>query len=197
MYEHISGELVSVSDGFAIVDVGGLGYHLRIPASTRDALRGRASAHLFTTLRVRDEQLILYGFSTLEERGVFERLLTISGIGAGTALAILSGIPLDEFRAAVSTGQVKVLEQIKGIGRKTAQRVILELKQILVLDDEVDAKPANWTPQGDDAVRALIALGHSPGQAEQSVRRALETLDPDARLEDVIKAAARTVRTHG
>ena len=183
-----------MADGVAVVEVGGIGYRLRVPLFSAETLRGRSRAHLFTTLRVRDDQVHLYGFATIEERSVFERLCTISGIGPGTALAILSGIPIQEFRNAVSAGQVKVLERSKGIGRKTAQRVILELKEILVLNDEGESL-ARWTPLGEDAVSALMALGFPQGHAEPAVRKALETLPQESPLEEVIRAATRTARS--
>ena len=96
----------------------------------------------------------------------------------------------------MSAGQVKVLERIKGIGKKTAQRVILELKQILVLDEDETAA-TTWGPRGEDAIRALLALGYSPTSAQQMVRRALETLPAECSLEDIVKLATRSVRVAG
>ena len=191
MYEYLSGTLISITDEHAIVDVGGIGYSVRIPRSTREALEGRTRAQLYTALRLRDEQLHLYGFATVEEREIFARVCTISGIGPGTALMILSGIPLDEFRVAVRDGQVKVLERIKGIGRKTAQRLILELREVLV---DVTTEAPTWPSIGEDAVGAMIAIGYTLAQAEEAVRAALEDLPANPALEDLVKRATRWVR---
>lgn len=192
MYDFITGTLVRCGENLAVVEVGGLGYQVTAPSPTVDAIRGQTTVRLHTALRVRDDKLIFYGFSTLEERAIFERLCTISGVGPGTALTILSGIPIDEFRAAVLQGEVKTLQRVKGIGKKTAERLILELRDVLA------AEPVGPMPtrrrggqKEDDAVGALVALGFPPGHAEEAVRTALRELPEDATLEQLIKVSSR------
>ncbi|MEM7166975.1 MAG: Holliday junction branch migration protein RuvA [Planctomycetota bacterium] len=192
MYDFISGTLVRCGENVAVVEVGGLGYHVTVPSPTVDSVRGQTRVRLHTTLRVRDDKLVLYGFATIEERAIFERLCTISGVGPGTALVILSGIPIDEFRAAVLHGEVKTLQRVKGIGKKTAERLILELRDVLA------AEPVGPTPtrrrggqKEEDAIGALVALGFPAGHAEEAVRSALRELPDDATLEQLIKVSSR------
>ena len=192
MYDFITGKLVRVGENLAVVEVGGLGYQVTVPSPTVDAVIGQTHVRLHTTMRVRDDRLILYGFATVEERAIFERLCTISGVGPGTALVILSGIPIDEFRAAVLNNEVKTLQRVKGIGKKTAERLILELRDVLA------AEPIGPLPtrkrggqKEEDAIGALVALGFPPGHAEEAVRTALRDLPEDATLEQLIKASSR------
>ena len=194
MYEFISGKVVTLTAEHAVLEAGGIGYRIRVPTSTRFQLEGRSRALLYVAHRVINEQPQLFGFATAEERAVFERLCTISGIGPGTAILILSGLSLDEFREAVRSGQVRTLEKVKGVGRKTAQRLILELKEVLSDGGGVAAAPA-LSPLGDDAVSALVAIGYSPAHAEQAVQAALKELPEGGSLEDVVRAATRRART--
>lgn len=195
MYDYISGTLVSLTDDLAVVDVGGIGYQIRVPRSSSAAVAGRTRVHFHTALRLRDEQFQLYGFATLEEREIFQRVCTIAGIGPGIALAILSGIPIEEFREAVRAGNVKILERIKGVGKKTAQRLILELKEVLVLDAPSGAV-SSWPPFGELAVSALVTIGYTQGQAEQAVGAVIEEFSDDSDLGDVVKRATRWARSH-
>ena len=195
MYEYIAGQLAQLSEELAIVEVSGIGYGVRIPRSTHDAIEGRAHVELFTELRLRDEQFYLYGFASLEERNIFRRLCTISGVGPGTALTILSGVPLPEFRAAVHEGNAKVFERVKGIGKKTASRLILELSEVLVLEPTEEAKagaPASGLLA--DAIGALVAIGFSTQQAESAVQLARRSFEEEPDLEALVKLATRLTR---
>ena len=196
MYEYISGELVESGENFAVVDVGGIAYRLKIPSSTASTLRDLSQVRLYTSTRLRDEHFHIYGFATPEERAIFEKICTVSGIGPGTALAILSGVPIEQFRIAVLSGQAQILQEVRGVGKKTAERLILELKEIIGLDGGttlVGVLPR----KANDAVAALVALGFSAGHAEGTVRRAVKQLPDDATLEDVIKMATRLQRVSG
>ena len=154
---------------------------------------GEGTVRLFTVCRLKDEAFQLYGFSTVEERDVFERVCSVSGVGPGIAMAILSGIPIDEFRLAVLSDQFRVLEKIKGVGRKTAQRLVLELKEVLARDGGPVTVPtpglrADHTVS--DAVAALTVIGFSPTEAEAAVAKA-QRQHPEADLESLIKFATR------
>ncbi|MGE3165031.1 MAG: Holliday junction branch migration protein RuvA [Planctomycetota bacterium] len=190
MFDFVSGFLVQCEGDRAVIETGGLGYSLVVPESTARELRGQERARLFTSMRVRDDRLVIYGFASREERSVFERLCTISGVGPGTAITILSGIPLAEFRMAIIDGQVQVLTRIKGIGRKTAERLVLELREVFGREPVSALRlPANQLEE--DATGALVALGVPLQSAQEAVRRALRELPSSPSLEDVIKAASR------
>lgn len=190
MYDFVSGALISCEGELAVVETGGIGYRIAVPSTTARTIADQQHVRLFTVLRIRDEQMQLYGFATTEEREVFERVCTISGIGPSTGLAILSGIPPEEFRHAVLDGQVGVLQRIKGIGRKTAERLILELKEVFGREPVSSLRlPANRLEE--DALGALVALGVPASQAHDAVRKAVSELASDASLEEVIKVASR------
>ena len=180
---------MDVGEEFAVIEARGIGYQLRVPRSTAMAIGSSSWVRLYTSLRIRDEHMLLYGFATQEEREIFERICTISGVGAGTALAILSGIPIEEFRSAVLAGQAQVLQRVKGIGRKTAERLVLELKEVFATAEGV-AVSAGARQLAGDAIDAMITLGSSIGEAEHSVRLALQKLPASASLEQVIKFAS-------
>ena len=129
MYDHIEGELVSKSPAQAVIAAGGVGYSFTIPISTFAALPDRGRAKLLAYLHVREDVLRLFGFASEKERKLFVRLISVSGIGPGTALAILNGLTVDEFRRAVAAEEVSTLCRVKGIGRKTAERMIVELRR--------------------------------------------------------------------
>lgn len=177
MIGRLTGRLMDCEPGSAILDVGGVGYELRIPLSTYYRLSARPDpAVLFVHTHVREDALALFGFATREERAAFERLISISGVGPRMALAVLSGIGVEDLARAVAEGDRGRLERIPGIGRKTAERVLLELK------DKRDAarseRPA--TPSGppgegglrEDAVSALLNLGYPPDAARRAVEQA-------------------------
>ena len=129
MYDHIEGELVFKSPAQAVIAAGGVGYRFSIPISTFAALPDRGRAKLLTYLHVREDVLKLFGFASEKERKLFVRLIGVSGIGPGTAMAILNGLSVDEFRRAVAAEEVSTLCGVKGIGRKTAERVIVDLRR--------------------------------------------------------------------
>jgi Holliday junction DNA helicase RuvA len=193
---HLTGSLLRCSPGRVLLDVAGVGYELQIPIGTFYALSaapsGRASLHVHTHLR--QDSLQLFGFATEAERASFERLIGISGVGPRLALAILSGIGVDELHRAVREEDRARLCKIPGVGRKTAERVLLELRD--KLDRPVRGKtghapasPPSPEGEGEDAVSALVNLGYSPEVARRAVAGALEGAGPEAALETVLRAA--------
>jgi Holliday junction DNA helicase RuvA len=194
MYDHIEGELVSKSPAQAVIAAGGVGYRFSIPISTFAALPERGRARLLTYLHVRDDALKLFGFATEKERRLFVRLIGISGIGPGTAMAMLNGLSVDEFRRAVAAEEVSTLCGVKGIGRKTAERVIVELRRDM--ERELIEEPAARGAASSltaDAVAAMIALGYTRSASEAAVLRAMEKVGRDANLEQVVRQALRQV----
>jgi Holliday junction DNA helicase RuvA len=152
---------------------------------------------LLTHLVVREDAHVLYGFMSAQEREMFRLLIhTVSGIGPKTALNILSGIPVTAFRGAVANGDVKMLSQISGVGKKTAERIIIELKDKVGPGGALEAASAQRALSPDeqrinDAVLALMALGFKPAEAHEVIRAAQAVLGPSATVEDLVRASLR------
>lgn len=196
MIEFVEGRLTAYSPTHAVVEVGGVGLLLNIPLSSFDTSRRTGdSVRMFTHLHVREDILALYGFATEAERTVFRHLIGVSGIGPQMAQTILSGISLDDFVGLISAGDAKGLTRIKGIGQKTAQRLVLELKDRLVELGVSGGSPVP-EPTGDggtigEAVAALVGLGANPAKARQVVEKVAES--GDLSVEDIIKEALRKI----
>ncbi len=198
MIAYLSGQLIEALPTQVIVEVGGVGYDVLIPLSSFDKLPQRGQAiKLLTHLVVREDAHILYGFMSEAERTMFRLLINaVSGIGPKTALNILSGISVAAFRGAVAGGDVKMLSQISGVGKKTAERIIIELKDKIgpggVLEAQSAARALSIPEQKiNDAVLALIALGFKPAEAHETVRGAQAVLGPEAGLEDLVRASLK------
>ena len=189
MYEHLTGRLAAKSPAEAVVECAGVGYRLRIPLSTFEALPAAGvECRIFTHLHVREDTMALYGFATPEERTAFRRMLGVSGIGPNLALTVLSGMPVGRLARAVADGDAAELTRVKGIGDKTAKRVVLELKG--VLDDLAVAEPARaLNPKAADAVSALVNLGYPEQTAEKMVDKAMVDRGDEAPVEEIIRAA--------
>lgn len=165
-----------------LVDVHGVGYRVAIPLSTYENLPAEGDeVTLLTHLHVREDELSLYGFASPRERRLFEILIGVSGIGPRLALHVLSRLTPDRFVGAISRGDLTTLTGISGVGKKTAERMILELKDKVadMVEVETAERGAVLTAGGEDAVKALIALGIRRAQAEQAVQRSLAE-HPDA-----------------
>ncbi len=159
MFDHIQGELAGKSPTQAVVVTGGVGYRFTIPVSTFDALPENGSVKLLTYLYVREDTLKLFGFATEDERKLFTNLLSVQGIGPGTAIAVLNGISVAEFRRAVATEDLATLARAKGIGRKTAQRIVVELKREMERQlAELPAGAIGASGVTSDAVAAMLGL---------------------------------------
>ena len=195
MIGRLTGTVVHCRPDELLLDVAGVGYEVRIPLSTFYVLSGggskSASVHVHT--HVREDAFQLYGFATRDERATFCQLISISGVGPRLALATLSGIGVDELRAAVVQRDLKRLQSIPGIGTKTAERVLLEVRYMLEVgasdrpaagDDDPALRPGVDT----DAVSALTNLGYSQQIASRAVGQVVES-QPDAGLEIILKEA--------
>lgn len=194
----VKGELAYKSVDHVILDVGGVGYRLFIPLSTFYSLPDSGQVQLFVHTHVREDALHLYGFLSTEEKQLFALLISISGIGPKLAINILSHIPAADLQTAIAEGDVKRLSALPGIGKKTAERLVLELQ------DKVDAAGLAQQPGGpsaavssrrtqplDDVVSALVNLGYKENQA----RKILENMEisPDAPMEDILKGALKVL----
>lgn len=197
MYSYIKGELVEVLDDTIVVEANGIGYNIHIPASLIDHFAGTMqSVKIYTYLYVKEDAMHLYGFLSRDDLTIFKLLLGVSGIGPKGALAILTVMSPDDLRFAILGEDAKAIAKAPGIGNKTAQRLILELKDKLNLEDVYEMKLANADDTIDvlsgirsDAVQALTALGYSSGEAIKAVGSV--ELTPDITVEETLKAALK------
>ena len=193
MYAYIKGELTEIDIDYIVIETGGIGYRIFIPAKTFEYLPPVGEElKVYTYLHLREDVMVLYGFLT------FKQLITVSGIGPKGGLAILSTLDADDLRFAVLSGDAKAISKAPGIGAKTAQRVILELKDKMSLEDafekktmhvEERAQSAGGASVKNDAVMALTALGYSSTESLKAVSKVTITEDMD--VEDVLKAALK------
>lgn len=198
MITFLHGKLVESLPTQVIVDVNGIGYEALIPLSSYDKLPPPGGdVKLLTQLVVREDAHILYGFMSTAERDLFRLLInTVSGIGPKIALNVLSGISVTAFRGAVAGGDIKALSQISGVGKKTAERIIVELRDKIGAVGTWEAASAQRTLSPDDqktndAVLALMALGFKQIEAHDAVRAAQAMLGPKAAVEDVVRACLK------
>lgn len=203
MYEYIKGILVEVAIGRAVVDVGGLGYEVFIPMSTFDVLPSlNETVTIYTHFHVREDIHKLYGFYTNVEREVFRKLIGISKIGPKVGLNVLSGLSVKDIVHSVQMQDSSRLKTVSGIGPKTAQRLVMELKgklQISGVDlSGVSAKktgksqPLTFTSR-DDAYSAMVSLGYNEAQVLSAITRVEETIESDAPVEQWIKKALQVI----
>jgi len=198
MISFLRGKLVEALPTQATVELNGLGYDVLIPLSSYDKLpQPGQEVKLLTHLVVREDAHILYGFASQAERELFRLLINnVSGIGPKIALNILSGISVTAFRGAVANGDVKALGQISGVGKKTAERIVVELKDKVGAAGAWEAASAQRALSAEDqktndAVLALMALGFKQIEAHDAVRAVQATLGPKAGLEDLVRACLK------
>ncbi|HEX7653721.1 MAG TPA: Holliday junction branch migration protein RuvA, partial [Verrucomicrobiae bacterium] len=195
MITFLQGKLEEALPTQVVVNVHGVGYEVLIPLSSFDKLpQPGGELKILTQLIVREDAHILYGFMTGAERDLFRLLIhSVSGIGPKTALNILSGMNATAFRGAVANGDVKSLSQISGVGKKTAERIVVELKDKVGQAGALEAAGAKHALSADDqkvndATLALMALGFKPNEAQEAVRGALAMLGGTATTEQIIRA---------
>jgi len=196
MYDYIEGDMVTKTPAQAVVAANGVGYRFTIPISTYDSLPDSGRIRLLAYLYVREDTLRLYGFAAEKERRLFTRLLSVSGVGPALAIAALNGISVDEFRQAVASEDVATLSRVKGVGRKTAERIIVEMKREMereLMQDRAEGREASVAVVTTDAVAAMLALGYTRSSAEAAVGRALAKTGRDAGLEQVVREALQQV----
>lgn len=192
MYDYLNGKLVFKAPTHVILDVGGIGYHVHISLTTYSQIKDQESCKLFISFQVREDSQTLYGFATEGERQLFNHLISVSGIGPNTGRMMLSSITPEEIQSAIINGQVEVMQKIKGIGPKSAQRVILELQDKLKKQGPDALIPLAVTKQSapNEALSALVMLGFGKPQAEK-VLNSLVANDPEQTVEQLIKSALK------
>jgi holliday junction DNA helicase RuvA len=202
VYDFFRGTVAEKSPAHVVLDVNGVGYRLEIPTSTYERVReaGGSPVKLLAYLQVRDDALKLFGFSTEGERRLFEHLLTIKGVGPTIALNILSGSSIPDIVKAIKHGDARFLDRIRGVGKKIAERVVLELREKAdVLLSALAAAPLSGRPAApasgaaDDASRALVSLGFTPAVARKAVDAAVLALNgtSEPAVETLVKEALR------
>lgn len=200
MIDYIKGELAELSPASATVEAAGVGYGMSISLTTYSAIQGKNTVKLYVYEAIREDAYVLYGFSGKKEREMFQLLITVSGVGANTARMVLSSMSVAELCAAISTGDERLIKSIKGIGLKTAQRIIVDLKDKIVALGIADELPAGGsvavavdTAVRDEAVAALTMLGFSPAPTQKVVVQILKD-QPDAPVEQVVKLALKQIK---
>ena len=200
MIEYIKGELTELTPALATVEVAGVGYGLNISLNTYSAIQGKKDAKLYVYESIREDAHVLYGFVSKKEREMFELLISVSGVGPNTARMMLSSMSVAELCNAISTGNERLVKGIKGIGKMTAQRIIVDLRDKIVALGIADEIPAGGTMAApvnnavkDEAVSALTMLGFAPAPT-QKVVVAILTEQPDLPVEQVVKLAVKQIK---
>jgi Holliday junction DNA helicase RuvA len=197
---YLEGKLVEKSPTHLILEVNGVGYSVDIPVSTYSSL-GEAgqTVRVLTCQQVREDELKLYGFSSKPEKELFELLVNVNGVGPKMALSILSCIPVEEFQRSVLQEDMDVLTAISGVGKKTAQRLIVELKEKLSKVDlgerkEFKEKETAFAPALDEAIMALVSLGYTKPDAKKCLERVVQEAKEILPVEELIKRALKYTR---
>ncbi|HEX6915960.1 MAG TPA: Holliday junction branch migration protein RuvA [Chitinophagaceae bacterium] len=194
MIAFVRGDFASKTPAQVIVDVNGVGYELQISLNTWSAISNKEKGQLFTYLHITENGQTLYGFAELKEKELFLQLIGVSGVGAATARMMLSGMKPEEITRAIVQGNAKLLESIKGIGRKTAERLILELRD-KVAKQAVDLthQTAGHNAVESDALNALVSLGIARNTAEQAIRKVNASTAESLHVEELIKQALKNI----
>lgn len=193
MIGFLKGDFVSKTPASILINVNGVGYEVQISLNTYSKIQNLEKGQLYTSLLIREDAHVLYGFFELAEKEMFTQLINVSGIGASTARVMLSYMKPDELAKAIVHGETATLESIKGIGKKTAERIIVELKDKLSKTSiESNIAPMKHNTLHSDALNALLALGINRQAADPAIQKALHA-EPDLSLEALIKKALRTL----
>ncbi len=194
MYEYIAGEIAELAPTYAVIEAAGVGYYLNISLQTYSEIENEQRVKLFTHYIVREDAQILYGFSTKSEREIFRLLISVSGVGGNTARMVLSTYSPRELQSIISTENAVLLKNVKGLGLKTAQKIIVDLNgkmSTLGGDAEVVAVAAS-NRVASEAVEALMMLGFSKQASEKSAN-AVAKENPSASVEDIIRMALKSM----
>jgi Holliday junction DNA helicase RuvA len=189
MIEYIQGVIAELTPATVTIDTGGVAYLLNISLNTYTGLQGQASAKLLVHENIREDAWSLYGFASERERTLFRALIGVSGVGAGTARVILSGFTTAELEQAIAGGDVKALKNVKGIGGKTAERIIVDLRD--KIKPEGDTLLVQATANNDvfdEALAALVMLGYTRQQSQKALKKLFDA-DPTLKVENAIKKA--------
>jgi len=195
MYAYLRGDFSYKTASQVYVDINGVGYEVNITLNTYSAIETLSGGKLFTYLQIKEDAHTLYGFFEKEEKDMFVLLISVSGVGAATARMMLSSLRPEEVEIAIATGNLKLIESVKGIGKKTAERLVLELKD--KVGNKSGSSSQSWSKVVNsiekDAVNALVALGIMQKQADLSVKKILAAEPEIIKLEELIKKALKVI----
>jgi len=193
MIHHLSGKLIEKHPTHVVIECGGVGYFVNISLNTYAAIPDEEHLRIYTHLQVREDAHTLFGFYTLAEREIFRLLISVSGIGSSTARTMLSSMTPGQVRDAIASGDVPAIKAVKGIGAKTAQRVILDLRdKVLKIYDLDEVSPESNNTNKEEALSALEVLGFARKSSEKVVDAALRQ-DPSLSVEGIIKSALKNL----
>lgn len=193
MYAFISGKLVEKNPAYVVIDANGIGYLIHISLNTFSAIGGMEEVKLYTHLAVREDAHLLYGFHTKREKELFLQLITVSGVGANTARMILSSLSTEETIEAISTGKATVLQSVKGIGTKTAQRIVIDLRDKVGKSDGYAEKSSiSYNTIKEEALSGLLVLGFNKMAAEKMLEKIIQS-NPTITVEKLIKEALKVL----
>jgi Holliday junction DNA helicase RuvA len=188
MYEYLKGKLTEKSPTEAIIDCNGVAYFVNISLQTYSQIKDSEDIKLFTHLVVKEDSHTLFGFAQKAERSIFRSLISVSGVGANTARVILSSMSADEIYNAIVTEDVPTLTSIKGIGKKTAQRIILDLKdKVAKQDTNTEIFASSHNTNKEEALSALLMLGFANKVAEKALTKVIKTEGFDLNVEDLVR----------
>lgn len=201
MIEYIKGELTEVTPAYAVVEAHGVGYGLNISLNTYSDIQNKKEVKLYAFESIREDAHVLFGFASKQEREMFLLLITVSGVGANTARMILSAMSAAELCNVISTGNEKMLKTVKGIGLRTAQRIIVDLKDKIATSAIAEEMPVGIVVQAaavnnevrDEAIGALTMLGFAPAPSAKVVS-AILTDNPQLPVEQVVKLALKQIK---
>jgi Holliday junction DNA helicase RuvA len=190
MIDYIKGDIAELTPASATLDNYGTGYFINISLNTYSALNGKKEAKLYIYEAIREDAYQLFGFMEKRERELFLLLISVSGIGAGTARMILSSMTTRELESVIASGNADMLKSVKGIGLKTAQRVIVDLKDKIKLSATADSLPVANSLYAEESVAALVMLGFPQAASQKVVAKILKE-KPDSSIEEILKVALR------
>ena len=201
MIEYIKGELTEVTPAYAVVEAHGVGYGLNISLNTYSGIQNKKEVKLYAFESIREDAHVLFGFASKQEREMFMLRITVSGVGANTARMILSAMSATELCNVISTGNEKMLKTVKGIGLRTAQRIIVDLKDKIATSAIAEEMPAGIVAQAaavnnevrDEAIGALTMLGFAPAPSAKVVSAILSD-NPQLPVEQVVKLALKQIK---
>lgn len=191
MYDYLRGEIAEIAPTYAVIDCGGVGYYVNISLNTYTDIQNLREAKLFVYEAIREDAYTLFGFRDKQEREMFELLISVSGVGPNTARMILSSLTVDDLMSVIASGNSGMLKSVKGIGAKTAQRIIVDLKDKVTGVGGAAAVAEQGSGEAyDEAVAALIMLGFTRAAVQKTVGKLLRE-QPTLKVEEIIKMALK------
>lgn len=189
MIEFIKGEIAELTPTYIVIDTGGMGYMINITLTDYTALDGQKEARLLVHEAIREDAYVLYGFLSEQSRSLFRSLIGVSGVGANTARSILSAVPADRLEAAIMAGDHNLLKKIKGIGAKTAQRIIVDLKdKIKPSGETLNIQSVSTSDVFDEALTALTILGYTRQESQKALKKIFDA-DPTVNVDKALRQA--------